>query len=182
MIKSLILIGLSFTASFAAAVDGDNLIPSLEDSIDLYGSNESIVSWETKISANTVEVKLLTEEGIVENFECSSNDCASNGSQAIQTEITNAPNYDLMVEAQTYALRKLERSLARKDETLRSMKLVKTWIEDDSTEDHGDGSDIWTKVIHTLGSKTMNIFVLCHKHGREMYCHYRRDGVNEPQF
>ena len=73
MIKSLILIGLSFTASIAAAVDGDNLIPSLEESISLHGSTDSIVSWETKISADGVEVKLLTEEGMVESFACSTN-------------------------------------------------------------------------------------------------------------
>lgn len=184
MIKTLFLLTISLmpVAAFASGFNGNNLIPALNESFDLYNDDkttEDLIAWQTKLNGESVEVKLLNKDAIVDSYNCVTG-CSFTSSAPSSSIARVSADFDLMEDAQTSALRKLEKSLKRKGENLGSMLLVKTWLATDTTDGHGDGNDVWTKIVHTLGTKTMNIFVLCHKHGRDMACHYSRSGENEP--
>jgi len=99
----------------------------------------------------------------------------------------SAADFDHMIEGYDAALDKLRDTFSRSGRDLSILKSMKVWIlEEDSTDPHAHGADVWTKVTYDQGNSERTVFVQCHEHddhdhkSGELACHYKRSGKDEP--
>ena len=181
--------GLGFFAVEAQAStnkDGRTLVPALETVFETkVDIPDNLLAWSADFDSesDSIIVKTLSMEGVIDTYGCSAADCEKTVSEKTGVAVEELPdgvNFDYIYQAYTKSIDKLKRSLARKNVTLESIREIKTWVDLESKSDHGDGADVWTNIVHTLNDRIMNIYIYCHLHGDEGYfCHYAKDGRNE---
>ena len=89
-----------------------------------------------------------------------------------------------MIEGYEASLDKLKETFSRSGRDLSILKSIKVWIlEEDGSDPHAHGADIWTKVTYDQGNSERTVFVQCHEHDHksgDLACHYKRSGRDEP--
>ena len=150
----------------------------------------SIFSWEAATEEHEVIVKVLNEEDVRIKFGCHEHDkemvCHEEFFGTGEDHYHKDPEVTLefIKSGSNAAVKKLQRTLERRQLSLAALTSLKVWTHEDDHDDdeHEHGANVWTKFQYKT-DKVNTIFALCHVHGEEksFSCHYRKEGKGEPK-
>jgi hypothetical protein len=150
-----------------------------EVEIDLH----EVEGWEANLEGDEVEVTIASHEEVL------SYGCDAHGDEIVCHEEGDhhhlkEDDHNEMDEATETGLKKLARSLKRKNVGLEVLTGLKVWKEEEG-DDHGHGhnSDFWIKASYNLNNTAKVTYIQCHQHGgEEFFCHYKAAPSDEPVF
>lgn len=157
----------------------DNAFMQAEVEIDLH----EVEGWEANLEGEEVEVSIQAHEELL-SYGCDMHGseivCHEEGDHHLKDDEHNA-----MDEATEAGLKKLAKSLGRKDADLSVLNGLKVWKEEDADgHGHGHNDDFWIKASYELKNVAKVTYIQCHTHGEDglFFCHYKAKPSNEPVF
>lgn len=168
------------------ALDFDDLFAGLHSSLDEFSGNKSeLVSWTSKITGDSVEVKLLEESGEISIFSCFASDCNLEevNDTDLEFKMPSSSSWRYARRAERRAIYMFSRNLERRNIDPTTVTTLKTWVDVKEKSDHSDRADIWSKFSYFDGQTTGQIYTICHSHGgQKIVCHFSKKGSNEPKY
>lgn len=197
--RNLLLISSLFLSSGAYALGGLDLAPAMTASFEAASFEielDEIEAWSAELHGDEVETIVLahnheTDTEVKLQYGChyhgTEMECHEEGDHHKILKEEQEGGFSEMQLAHQTGMAKLRRTLSRRGQDLTVLQSIKVWKtegdHDHKDDDHGEGSDVWTKATVLSGGALMTTFIQCHKHGAEdadYFCHYKREGEGEP--